>query len=42
MMAGLPLHEPVVCYGPFAMHTEGEIRQAIRDDQSGRMGAIAV
>jgi len=42
VIAGRPLHEPVVRYGPFVMNTEAEIRQAINDYQSGRMGAITV
>jgi redox-sensitive bicupin YhaK (pirin superfamily) len=36
-----PIDEPVVGYGPFVMNTEEEIREAIRDYQSGRMGRIA-
>jgi redox-sensitive bicupin YhaK (pirin superfamily) len=40
LIAGVPLHEPVVRYGPFVMNTEGEIRQAIEDYQQGRMGTI--
>jgi redox-sensitive bicupin YhaK (pirin superfamily) len=40
LIAGVPLNEPVVRYGPFVMNTEGEIRQAIEDYQLGRMGAI--
>jgi quercetin 2,3-dioxygenase len=42
VIAGMPLHEPVVRYGPFVMNTEAEIRQAISDYQSGRMGEILV
>jgi quercetin 2,3-dioxygenase len=42
LIAGLPLHEPVVRYGPFVMNTEAEIRQALLDYQSGRMGQIPV
>jgi quercetin 2,3-dioxygenase len=42
LIAGRPLHEPVVRYGPFVMNTEAEIRQAFLDYQRGRMGAIAV
>jgi redox-sensitive bicupin YhaK (pirin superfamily) len=40
LIAGVPLNEPVVRYGPFVMNTETEIRQAIEDYQLGRMGAI--
>lgn len=40
LLGGVPLKEPVVRYGPFVMNTEGEIHQAIRDYQSGKMGEI--
>lgn len=40
LIAGAPLNEPVARYGPFVMNTQGEIRQAIEDYRSGRMGAI--
>ena len=40
LIAGVPLNESVVRYGPFVMNTEGEIRQAIEDYRLGRMGAI--
>jgi redox-sensitive bicupin YhaK (pirin superfamily) len=40
LLAGVPLGEPVVHYGPFVMNSEREIRDAIRDYQSGRMGEI--
>jgi redox-sensitive bicupin YhaK (pirin superfamily) len=40
LLAGVPLGEPVAHYGPFVMNTEQEIRQAIRDYESGRMGEI--
>jgi quercetin 2,3-dioxygenase len=40
LIAGLPLNEPVVRYGPFVMNTEAEIRQAINDYRTGKMGEI--
>ena len=41
VLAGEPLGEPVVGYGPFVMNTQAEIRTAIRDFESGKMGALA-
>jgi hypothetical protein len=41
LLAGAPLREPVARYGPFVMSTEAQIRQAILDYQSGKMGRIA-
>jgi hypothetical protein len=41
LLGGVPLGEPVAWYGPFVMNTEQEVRQAIEDYQSGRMGEIA-
>jgi len=41
LLGGVPLREPVVRYGPFVMNSEDEIRQAVVDFQSGRMGKIA-
>jgi hypothetical protein len=35
VLAGRPLREPIVQYGPFVMNTREEIEQAIRDYQSG-------
>jgi len=40
LIAGLPLGEPVARYGPFVMNTEGEIKQAILDYNTGKMGKI--
>lgn len=42
LIAGVPLNEPVVRYGPFVMNTKAEIIQAIEDYQTGRMGRIYV
>lgn len=39
LLAGKPLREPMVQYGPFVMNTREEIEQAIRDYQSGRLVA---
>jgi redox-sensitive bicupin YhaK (pirin superfamily) len=41
VMTGEPIDEPVVGYGPFVMNTEGEIRQAIDDFNSGRFSRVA-
>ena len=37
VLAGRPLREPVVQYGPFVMNTREEIEQAIRDYQAGEL-----
>ncbi len=37
VIAGAPLREPVVRYGPFVMNSEAEIHQAVRDYQTGRL-----
>ena len=39
LIAGRPLNEPVVQYGPFVMNTREEIEQTLQDYQSGRLTA---
>ena len=40
VLAGKPLNEPVARYGSFVANTEGEIKQAILDYQTGKMGQL--
>lgn len=40
VLGGALIDEPVVAYGPFVMNTEEEIRQAMQDYRSGRMGRL--
>ena len=40
LIAGKPLRESVVAYGPFVMNTMEEIKQAMADYQSGKLGSI--
>ena len=40
LLCGEPIDEPIVGQGPFVMNTEAEIRQAMIDYQSGRMGHL--
>ena len=41
LLSGEPIDEPIVGGGPFVMNTSEEIRQAMRDYQSGRMGHLS-
>ena len=38
VVAGQPIGEPIVQYGPFVMNTREEIMQAVADYQAGRLG----
>ncbi|MDB4868186.1 MAG: pirin [Cohnella sp.] len=40
LVAGQPLREPVVAYGPFVMNTKEQILQAYEDYQSGKFGKV--
>ena len=40
VLSGEPIREPVFGYGPFVMNTQDEIRTAIEDYRSGRMGHL--
>ncbi|MBP9592394.1 MAG: hypothetical protein KBE42_10005, partial [Steroidobacteraceae bacterium] len=37
LLAGKPIGEPIVQYGPFVMNTREEIEEAINDYQGGRL-----
>jgi redox-sensitive bicupin YhaK (pirin superfamily) len=41
LVAGQPLKEPIVQYGPFVMNTKEEIYQALADFRDGRLGERA-
>ncbi|MFY0252702.1 pirin family protein [Chitinophaga sp. 30R24] len=40
LLSGEPINEPIFAYGPFVMNTEEEIRTAIDDYNSGKMGYL--
>lgn len=39
-LAGEPIHEPIIGYGPFVMNSPKEIQEAFADFESGRMGRL--
>jgi quercetin 2,3-dioxygenase len=41
LLAGEPLDEPIVGYGPFVMNERAEIDQAVRDFNEGRFAGAA-
>jgi redox-sensitive bicupin YhaK (pirin superfamily) len=41
LLAGVPLKDPIVQYGPFVMNTSEEIYQTIEDYRSGKIGRSA-
>ena len=40
VLAGKPLNEPIVRYGPFVTNSENEMKQAMLDYQNGKMGVL--
>ena len=42
LIAGLPLYEPVVQYGPFVMNTQEEIDSTLEDYRNGRIGNMQI
>jgi len=40
LIAGVPLNEPIVQYGPFVMNTQEEIDSTLEDYRNGRIGKI--
>jgi redox-sensitive bicupin YhaK (pirin superfamily) len=42
LFRGIPIREKIVHMGPFVMNSEAEIRQAIDDYRSGRIGILSI
>jgi quercetin 2,3-dioxygenase len=42
LIAGKPLHEPIVQHGPFVMNTQAEIQQALADYKNGTLAKAAL
>ncbi|MCI0537776.1 MAG: pirin family protein [Verrucomicrobiales bacterium] len=42
LLDGQPIEEPIASYGPFVMNTQEEIRQAMDDYRSGKMGTLDI
>lgn len=40
ILAGDPIDEPIVAYGPFVMNTWEEIEQAVEDVNAGKFGVL--
>ncbi len=41
ILSGEPIDEPVASLGPFVMNTQEELREAVQDYRSGRMGRLS-
>ena len=42
LIAGMPINEPIVQYGPFVMNTQEEIDNTLEDYRNGRIGRIEI